>query len=184
MSQNIEENRKTWPKASDNFTVGQKEVNNEKIWEPPSDYEKGGQYGKVHGRTFRSGHSIEIDETEGGKRIRIVHANGSYVEMQDDGTTIYRSNKDDYEVICGDKNVRVGGSVNVFVSGDANIKVGGSTAIETGSDLTLNVGGNVKIDASTFEVNSSTFKHNGKNVGETHVHSGVEPGGGTSGAPV
>lgn len=34
-----------------------------------------------------------------------------------------------------------------------------------------------------FKVTGSVFTHNSKNVGSTHTHLGVQPGGGTTGAP-
>lgn len=43
--------------------------------------------------------------------------------------------------------------------------------------------GKIKITASAIELVSSTLTHNGKNIGDTHVHTGVTPGGGDTGPP-
>lgn len=142
MTHNIEDNRKKFPGDYVNWNVADKEINSKHRWEIPSDYEKGGQYTKIQAWTWRSGHSVEIDQTPGGERFRIIHPNGSYIEMQHDGQTIYRSNNHNYEVVVGDKNLRVKGNVNIHVSGDANIKVDGDVTTESGGTTTSKIGGN------------------------------------------
>lgn len=42
----------------------------------------------------------------------------------------------------------------------------------------------IKITAGAIELVSATLTHNGKNIGATHEHSGVQPGGGDTGPPV
>lgn len=74
-------------------------------------------------------------------------------------------------------------SGNLLVDGNAAItgalSYGGGLTGQGGSgaNLTgpLNVNGAVS--------NTGTLSSNGKNVGSTHTHAGVQPGGGTSGAP-
>ncbi len=41
----------------------------------------------------------------------------------------------------------------------------------------------VTINASVVAINSSSLTHNGKNIGSTHTHTGVQTGGGITGAP-
>lgn len=50
----------------------------------------------------------------------------------------------------------------------------GGMAISGGSGATVN---------GSLAATGGTFTHNGKNVGSTHTHTGVQPGGGTSGSP-
>lgn len=47
----------------------------------------------------------------------------------------------------------------------------------------LTITGKVVINGD-FTASGGVFKHKGKNVGDTHTHSGVQTGGGNSGAPV
>ncbi len=42
----------------------------------------------------------------------------------------------------------------------------------------------VKITATAIELVSTTLTHNGKNIGDTHEHSGVQPGSGNTGPPI
>ncbi len=44
--------------------------------------------------------------------------------------------------------------------------------------------GKIKITATAIELVSDTLTHNGKNIGDTHEHSGVQPGGGDTGPPI
>ena len=192
MSQNLEENRKQWPKEHDDFTVADKPVDPKKVWEPKSDYDAGGKYGKIRARTFRSGQSIEIDETPGGERIRIINTDGSYAEMQHDGTFVVRSQGSSHEVVVKDKNVRVKGDLNVYVSGDANLKVSGDVQAEVGGSLGMNVtgltemnlNGGTVIRTPFLKISGDEVSHNDINIGSTHKHRDVEPGAGTSGVPL
>lgn len=190
MSQNINDRRKKWPKETDDFKVGTKTVNSKKEWEPPSDYDKGGKYTKVKAWTFRSGHSIEVDDTPGGERLRVYHTNGSYIDMQADGTNIYRAEKDDFEVVQGNKSLRVKGAVHIQITGDANVKVEGNADVEVGGNATTTIGGTWSVKANFihfetpfFWVEGAKMGHNDKDVGSTHQHVDVLPGPGISGVP-
>ncbi len=192
MSQNIEENRKQWPKDVDDYTVSKKTIDSKKQWEPPSDYDAGGKYHKVHAKTYRSGQSIEIDETLDGERIRLINTDGSYVEMQHDGSFIHRAQGSSFEVVVKDKNVRVKGAINIHVSGDANMKVDGSMTAEIGGTLEatvagiskLNLNGGTELNTPFLKIVGDEVSHNGINIGSTHKHKDVEPGGGLSGVPL
>lgn len=76
----------------------------------------------------------------------------------------------------------VGGFLNGTPAQYVQFSAGGiamvsPTAINlTAPTVALNAGTSVAI-------NSPSFTHNGKNVGSTHTHGGVVPGGGTSGGP-
>lgn len=189
MSQNIEENRKKFPREFDNFKVGSKDVDTKKVWEPKSDYDS--KYTKNHVTTYRSGHSVEFDDTEGAERIRITHASGSYTEWQHDGKVIHRSQDSSYEVVLADKNVRVKGGVQIDVDGDANINVKGNSDVAVGGNANLTVGAQwtckadvIKFITPLFTVEGTRMEHNGINVGWDHVHRDVMPGAGTSGPPL
>jgi len=68
------------------------------------------------------------------------------------------------------------------------IKIG-STKIEVKNDgtvnitaTTINMNGNVNITGNV--ATTGTLQNNGKNVGSTHSHSGVQAGGSNTGVPV
>ncbi|XWN29958.1 MAG: phage baseplate assembly protein V [Devosia sp.] len=69
-----------------------------------------------------------------------------------------------------------GGNRTIVVTGDVNIKAGGSINLEAGDAL--------NIKAPLVSIEGDRIQHNEKNIGHTHIHSGVVPGGGTTGPPV
>jgi phage gp45-like len=68
---------------------------------------------------------------------------------------------------------------NIVSLVQANMRIVHATAIRLeagGATLVLSAGG--------VELQGGALKHNGKNIGEDHVHRDVQPGAGTSGIPV
>lgn len=61
----------------------------------------------------------------------------------------------------------------------------GQTVIDfQGNGVTMTVGGvSMALSAGGLAVTGGTITHNGKNIGDTHTHTNVEPGGGVSGPP-
>jgi hypothetical protein len=192
MSQNIEEKRQQWPKKEDNFTVASDTVDSKKVWQPASDYPKGGKYHKVRATTFRSGQSFEVDETPGAERFRLINTDGSYIEMQGDGTRVMRAEGSTHEVVVKDRNVRVKGTENVHISGAQNVKIEGNAKLEIGGNFDATVGGLTKfnfkggteLNTPFLRISGNEVSHDGINIGKDHVHRDVEPGAGTSGIPL
>ncbi len=126
--------------------------------------------------------------------------NGNYLVMYGvDGVEITTPNQD-CKLTLTSSGVTVdlnGGNLTInngnnLMSGnltiDANLLVKGSITgqdginITGGSGSTMNITGNIS-QTGNFE-NSGSLTNNGKNVGSTHVHSGVQSGGSDTGAPV
>lgn len=61
----------------------------------------------------------------------------------------------------------------------------GKTVIDfQGSGVTMTVGGvSMALSSGGLAITGGTITHNGKNIGDTHTHTQVEPGGGVSGPP-
>lgn len=103
----------------------------------------------------RSGHVIELDDTEGAERVHIYHKSGSYVEIGPDGTTVIKSVTDKYDITDG--------NATFYVSGDAtfecsNVKFTGDIEVE----------GEATIGGIAFT---------------THKHGQVQSGSSTTGEP-
>lgn len=65
------------------------------------------------------------------------------------------------------------------------VTTGGTTVKASPSEIRLEVGGSsIVITSSAVTINSGGLTHNGKNVGSTHIHSGVTTGGGNTMGPV
>lgn len=101
------------------------------------------------------------------------------------------------------------GSLTVNTSGSANVTAGGPATVKTPSatvdapettctgnltvDGSASIGGGLAVQGNggasstmsgNFAIEGGSLTHNGKNIGSTHEHSGVVPGGGNTGAPV
>lgn len=68
-----------------------------------------------------------------------------------------------------------GSNVTINVAGGGDITFGGPLKV-TSDSVTFETSG-------AFDINSSSLKHNGVNVGDDHVHGGVTPGGGDTVGP-
>ncbi len=69
----------------------------------------------------------------------------------------------------GDKAViGAGGDINITSAASVNVTVGGVT---------------FRVSADGVEITGGRVTHNGKDIGDTHKHTGVTPGGGLTGVP-
>lgn len=64
-----------------------------------------------------------------------------------------------------------------------------AVAVETPGDASVQAGGSIQLQSPTIHlvgnvVHTGTFVSNGKNIGSTHAHSGVQPGPGNTGSPI
>jgi Phage protein Gp138 N-terminal domain/GpV Apex motif len=115
-------------------------------------------------------------------RVLSPAASAAGVELRNDARTAFVG-------IDGSANVRIQTTGNAYVVADGNVQAAagahlvataGSDAQVTASTITLN--GNVLINGGLSV--SGMLVNNGKDVGAYHRHSGVQTGGGTTGAPV
>lgn len=115
----------------------------------------------------KSGHVIEIDDTEDAERIHVYHRSGTYTEINNEGRRVDKIVNDHIEVVVKDK--------EVFIKGDCKVTVEGNLDIAAK---------NIKISGGDIEIESQSLTHNGVNIGSDHKHSGVETGSGNTGNPV
>lgn len=78
-----------------------------------------------------SGHVIEVDDTPNFERIHVYHKSGSYIEINETGRIVTKSADGQIEVVVANKEVFIGGDVNMTVQGSASVKVNGSTTLTT-----------------------------------------------------
>lgn len=79
---------------------------------------------------------------------------------------------------------KVGESTVVAEPDKVTVTVGGATIVTQDSDITLTVGGvSFKVSSSGVDITGGTVKHDGKNIGKDHKHTGVTAGGAISGPP-
>jgi phage baseplate assembly protein gpV len=85
----------------------------------------------------------------------------------------------------GDENVLTYGSVRATIKDDlTQVHVGGTEFEITSGRVHIKVGGvTVEITGGGVSVTGGRVEHDGKNIGSTHIHGGVVPGGGLTDVP-
>lgn len=113
----------------------------------------------------REGHHYHLDVPSGGSIT--LHIGGTTMLLEDGKATLTTP-----ELLVDSPQSTFTGQVTVqglltYLNG-----MNGST----GSGASASITGNI-------DFSGGSLTHNGKNIGSTHTHSGVQPGGGTTGAP-
>lgn len=103
--------------------------------------------------TTKSGHAVEIDDTPGQERIHIYHKSGTYSEINNKGRKVQKTVDDDFEVIIKDKEVYIGGKVNVFVKGDATLKIDGNYKMDIGGTCDITSVKDMTLVANNIHLN-------------------------------
>jgi phage baseplate assembly protein gpV len=85
----------------------------------------------------------------------------------------------------GDENVLTYGNVKAAIRDDlTQLKVGGTEFEITSGRVLIKVGGvAVEITRSGVAIIGGKVTHDGRNIGSTHIHGGVAPGGGLTDVP-
>lgn len=120
-------------------------TNDASIGEPATPYAAEYPYNKVI--ETESGHRIELDDTQGAERIRVIHHSGSFVEMQPTGDIVYRQ-QNKYEVVTGNDNCHVQGNVTLIVDGNVNQYIRGNMDVFAAGNMAFRCGGNISFDAA------------------------------------
>ena len=72
----------------------------------------------------------------------------------------------------------------MVAAGHLNVTIGGAKIEASASGIKLTVGGvSFDITSGGIVMAGGTVTHDGKNIGSTHTHSGVQPGGSNTGVP-
>lgn len=103
-----------------------------------------------------SGHSFELDDTPERERIRLFHRKGTFIEFHPNGDQVVKVVGKDYEILASDKNISVGGSVNMTVKGDYSLKVDGNYNLQVEGDYTQKISGHIqKLNANPSSKDNS-----------------------------
>jgi hypothetical protein len=119
--------------------------------EPASAYGAKYPYNKVV-RTEK-GHIIEIDDTPDKERIHIYHKSGTYTEVNKDGRKVSKVVNDDFDIVIKNKEVYVGGNVNIKVKGNVTLTVDGNMNSTVGGTYSVKSGGVMTFRAPKINLN-------------------------------
>ena len=114
-----------------------------KIDEPSPGYNAIYPYNRVI--ETAGGHSIELDDSPGGERVRIWHSKGAYIEMHQSGAVVLKAANDLW--LGAEGNICIVSKTRqlVKVEGDAVLSVDGNMAFEVNGDMRQVVRGNYEL---------------------------------------
>ena len=156
--------------------------------QPKSPYNTKYPYNHVY--ESESGHVVEYDDTPNNERMHWYHREGTFMEIDRNGTMVRKIVGDGYEIyerdgyiyIGGKANITVEGNCNVYVKNNVNLQVDGNLTADVHKTVTFNVakdfhvtaGGTINLKAkknvnieSGATINakaSNNFNASGKNV--------------------
>jgi hypothetical protein len=137
-------------------------ANSSETWDEP-ETEYGAEYPKNHVYESESGHIKEVDDTPNKERLHTYHKSGTFEEIYPDGRIVRRIVTDEFEIIVHDKNVYVGGNVNLTIDHNVNLKTS-KLNIET-DDLDIKTG--------TYNLTITGDAHV-RYDGDIHTHTGAD----------
>lgn len=117
---------------------------NQQEWSEPEDQRKNKKYPEFSDTRTPSGHRITIVDTKGEESVTIEHRSGSLIQFQSDGSIVFRSMTNKYQVTFGDDNMLVTGAQNITVNGGATLKVEGDYDMTVKGNSRTTVEGNME----------------------------------------
>jgi hypothetical protein len=92
-----------------------------------------------HVTESESGHVIEHDDTPNNERMHWYHREGTFMEIDRNGTMVRKIVGDGYEIYERDGYVYIGGKCNLTVEGNCNIYVKNNVNLQVDGNLTADV---------------------------------------------
>ena len=122
--------------------------------EPPSSYAAQYPYNQVF--QTEAGHIQEFDSTPNNERYHLKHPSGTFTEIQPDGKRIDKIFGDNYTITINDRNIEVGGDLNVvvlsntktYIMGHSEVFIDGNALVTCRGNMTTNVEGNMTSNVS------------------------------------
>ena len=112
----------------------------------------------------KSGHVIEIDDTEGKERIHIYHKSGTFIEMHESGDVVTH-HQNGFRTVTGNDKLHVTGNLNIVADGHITME-GQTINLNNGTQGAARIGDTADTGdegtGSHFDVNSA-----GTNIIET-----------------
>jgi hypothetical protein len=105
--------------------------------QPKSPYNTKYPYNHVY--ESESGHVIEYDDTPNNERMHWYHREGTFMEIDRNGTMVRKIVGDGYEIWERDGYVYIGGKCNVTVEGNCNLYVKNNVNLQVDGNLTADV---------------------------------------------
>lgn len=131
--------------------------------------------GNIHRTVYPDGTTLEYDDEQNTYGIHIK-SGGKFILTISDGVLIKGDG--------GKLELTAPEGIKIVSESDLNLKAKGSISVKADGEISLNSQNGVSLHSSNeVSIHSSGLKHNSTNVGATHVHGGVYPGGSMTGGP-
>ncbi|AGF76212.1 phage baseplate assembly protein V [Bartonella vinsonii] len=131
--------------------------------------------GSIHRTIYPDGTTFEYDDEQNSYSIHIK-SGGKFIFTISDGVSL-KGDGGKLELTAPEGIKIVSQSdINFNAKGNISLQAGGGISLHSDESLSLHSGNHVSI-------HSSGLRHNGTNIGATHVHGGVVPGGSMTGGP-
>lgn len=114
-------------------------------WNEPETLNSSGAYPTNTVLETKSGHTIQVDDTDSNERIHVFHKTGSYVEIRPNGDVTIHSINDKYEIVEGTENRHTFIDSNETINANATRIVGLNNDEIIGVDETRTIGNNQTI---------------------------------------
>ena len=106
-----------------------------------------GSYPDYFSWKTRSGHTFQMDDSQGGETITLQHRGGTAIIIAPDGTLNITAHNGKYEVVFGEDRMTISGAQDITVKGDASMRVYGDYNVTCQKDYNLTVLGNFNLTA-------------------------------------
>jgi len=94
-----------------------------------------------------SGHAMEFDDTPKKERVHLYHREGSYIELQADGSGAFK--------IVKNKNDTIGGNYSLYVQGNMTVEVDGNISFKSKKNISFSADGAFSVKAKTISLNAN-----------------------------
>ncbi|MBX4336413.1 phage baseplate assembly protein V [Bartonella raoultii] len=123
--------------------------------------------GNIHKTLYPDGTTVEYDDKQNSYTLNLT-SGGKFSLTISDGVSIKGDSKK--------LELQAPEGIKITTQGDLNLNAEKAIAIKAGNGISLHADDGIAL-------HSSDLKHNGTNIGNSHVHGGVTPGGSMTGGP-
>ncbi|WP_273760787.1 phage baseplate assembly protein V [Bartonella sp. ML70XJBT.G] len=123
--------------------------------------------GNIHKTLYPDGTTVEYDDKQNSYTLNLT-SGGKFSLTISDGVSIKGDGKK--------LELQAQEGIKIVSKGDLNLNAEKAIALKAGGGISLHCDDGIAL-------HSSDLKHNGTNIGNSHVHGGVTPGGSMTGGP-
>lgn len=109
-----------------------------------------GKYPNYYSHKTRSGHVFMMDDSNGAEHLTLQHRSGTAIQFHPDGSIQLTAHNGSYEIIFGEKRMKITGSYDVAVEGAASLRVEGDYNMTVNGNMNTTVKGNMSVSSKNY----------------------------------